>query len=191
MGKVLLDSNVGAAAHTRRYGKQSPHRSIRERFKGNPNRLPISNVGGTVKFLGRQYEGGKLVHYRGWRENLQPYVDRAKAIANGSSYSKHGYGYLGSMPRIVIDAWLRERGKTWEDYGRDNELSDQFKKWFQSNFKKMLASAHQERSLAINRSIGGRTGSAPRLGATILDDYRKEQSNAKDGSQQNHESKAA
>jgi len=175
MGQVVLDTDFRAAAADRRYGRQSAHRSIRERFRGNPNKLPISNVGGTVKYLGRQYEGGKLTHYRGWKEDLRPYVDRAKAIANGSSYSKNGYGYLGSMPRIVIDHWLRQQGKTWEDYGRDNELSAKFKKWFESNFKKMLAGAHQERSLAINRSIGGRTG-GPRLGAQILNDYREETS---------------
>ncbi len=152
--------------------QSQPHRSIRERFKGNPKKLGISNLGGTTKYLGREHDGAKLVHYRGWREDLRPHVDRVKAIAEGSTYSKHGYGYMGSIPTVVILHWLNQNGKTFEDWGQDPELKARFKKWYQTRFKKLLADAHRERPLAINRSLSGRT--APRLGSTILNDYRKE-----------------
>ncbi len=172
MGVIYTDSSIETA---KQLTQQSPHRSIQERFKGNPNRLPISNYGGTTKFLGRQYEGGKLAHYRGWAENLTPYADRAKAIASGGGYSKNGFGYLATIPRIVIHDWLMRQGKTWADYATDDDLSRKFKDWFMGRYKKMTTAAYQERSLAINRSTsGGRTASAPKLGATILNDYRKE-----------------
>ncbi len=170
MGLIISETDIGAA---KQLTQQSGHRSIQARFKGNPSRLPVSNYGGTTRYLGRQYEGGKLTHYRGFREDLRPYVDRAKAISSGGGYSRHGFGYLASIPRIVIHQWLQQNGKTWADFATDDDLSGKFKDWFMGRYKKMTASAHQERSLAINRTTsGGRT--APKLGASILNDYRKE-----------------
>lgn len=172
MGVIFTDTDVGLA---KQLSQQSAHRSIRERFKGNPSRLPVSNIGGTTRYLGRQYEGGKLTHYRGFREDLRPYVDRAKDISSGASYSRDGFGYLASVPRIVIHDWLMKQGKDWSDFATDDDLSAKFKKWFFSHYKKMTAAAHAERSLKINRTTsGGRTQSAPKLGASILNDYRKE-----------------
>lgn len=157
--------------------RAAPNLSIRDRFRGNPNKLPVSNYGGTTRYLGRQYEGGKLVHYRGWRENLRPYVDRAKAIAQGNRYSRHGFGYMGSVPRVLIHHWLNGQEKTWEDFATDKELKAKFRKWFETNYRKMLADEHRERPLSINRTkSGGRTMTRPKLGAQILNDYRKETS---------------
>jgi hypothetical protein len=153
---------------------QASHRSIRERFRGNPNKLPVSANGGTVRYLGRQYEDGKLTHYRGWQEDLRPYVDRTKAISEGSSFSKKGFGYMASIPRIVIHDWLMRQGKDWSDFATDKDLKAKFLKWFNEHYSKMTADAHRERPLSVNRSQSGRLVSRPKLGAQILNDYRKE-----------------
>jgi len=153
---------------------QAPTRSIRERFRGNPAKLPVSANGGTVRYLGRHYEGGQLVHYRGWKEDLRPYVDRTKAIAEGSQYSRHGFGYKASIPRIVIHDWLMRQDKTWADFATDKDLKAKFHKWFDTHYSKMTADAHRERPLSINRSQSGRLVTRPKLGAQILNDYRKE-----------------
>lgn len=166
MSSRLLATNPEVAA---------PNVSIRQRFRGNPKKLGISNYGGTTKYLGREHQAGKLVHFRGWREDLRPHVDRVKAISEGSTYSKSGFGYLGTIPRILIHHWLNSQKKTWEDWGTDKELKAKFRRWFEGTYSKMLASSHRERPLAINRTTsGGRTATRPKLGAQILNDYRKE-----------------
>jgi hypothetical protein len=92
---------------------------------------------------------------------------RVKSLANNPSNLKE-YRYEGSIPRIVLDKWLREQGKRWSDWATDKELKAKFMVWFRTEFSKMTASSNRERSLAINRTT------APKLGATILANYRKE-----------------
>ena len=160
--------------------RQAPPKTFAQTFKGNPSKMALSNANGTLRYLGRGYEGGKLTHYRGWREDLQPHLKRAQAIADGAQETKKGFQYLGSVPRIVIHDWLMKQGKTWEQYATDDDLKKAFLRFYQTEYKVFMSRSKNERSLGINRSIGGRTGAAPAapvgpsLGASILSDYRKE-----------------
>ena len=137
----------------------------------------VANEGGMQKSLLRHYEAEKLTHVRHFREDLQPHIDRVERISklNGHT-SKSEYQYLGSIPRIMIDDWLRKEGKNWNDYATDKELKAKFMSWFKSDCQKLMAEHYQERRLSANRSLTGRT--APKFGATVLDNYRKEVSNA-------------
>jgi hypothetical protein len=139
-----------------------------------PNKIFLDNRGGTTRFLGRQYEGGQLTHFRGFREDLRPHKQRVEEIAKGARESKHGMQYIGSVPRVVIHDWLMKQGKNWQDYATDRDLKAKFMAWFKSEYKLLTNAGHNERSLAINRSQSGRLVSAPKLGAQILGNYQKE-----------------
>jgi hypothetical protein len=128
----------------------------------------VRNEGGAVRSLLRQYGvSGKLEHYRHFREDLDPHVERVKQIAKNSPLGKD-FRYEGSVPRIVIDDWLRKQDKNWNDWATDAELKAKFLAWFKNDYSKLAASTHRERSLAVNRAT------APRLGAKILADYRSQ-----------------
>lgn len=128
----------------------------------------VRQVGSTTEGLARQYDGGRLVHYQTRSTDLNPLVDRTKAIANLSQPGKSEYKFLGSIDRSVIDDWLRKQQKSWHDFATDRDLKAKFMSYYRSNFSKFLASTYQERSLAINRAT------APKLGAQILQNYRAE-----------------
>lgn len=138
---------------------------------GSKFALPGSGSG---KYLGRGYEGARLTHYRGWREDLRPHQIRAEAIARDSKDSKNETRYLGSVPRIVIHDWLNKQQKTWVDFATDRELKAKFMLWYKSEYKMLMADSFRERSLTINRSLTGRTATRPKLGAQILNQYRQE-----------------
>lgn len=136
----------------------------------------VKNEGGAIRSLVAQRgPGGKLEHYRHIREDLAPAIRRTKELSLASEVAgrKTEYGYEGSIPRIVLDDWLRKRGKTWHDWATDFDLKKEFKKWFFNSreMDKFKSSTYRERRLTVNRTT------APRLGKTILDDYRKEHSN--------------
>ncbi len=139
------------------------------------SKIFVANKAGTTRYLGRGYEGGQLTHYRGFSEDLRPHKARVEALAKDAKESRHGMRYVGSVPRIVIDDWLRKQGKTWHDYVTDKDLKAKFMAWFRSEYKHMTASNYQERSLATNRATsGGRSVTAPKLGETILKNYQRE-----------------
>lgn len=128
----------------------------------------IRNEGGAVRSLLRQYGvSGRLEHYRKVSEDLDPHVARVEALAKASTPGKE-YRYEGSVPRVVIDDWLRTQGKTWQHWATDKELKAKFLVFFRTEYSKMNASTYRERSLSINRTT------APKFGAKILSDYRKE-----------------
>lgn len=136
----------------------------------------VENQGGMQKSLIRHYDGGKLSHVRHLREDLDPHMQRVERLSKLTADSKSEYQYLGSVPRIMIDHWLRGQGKNWNDYATDKDLKAKFMVWFKSDCQKLMADHYQERRLSVNRSLTGRT--APKLGATVLSNYRKEVSNA-------------
>ena len=129
----------------------------------------VRNEGGTKRFLGRQYEAEKVTHYRHLKEDIDPHIKRVEDISKANSHTnKSEYQYLGSVPRIMIDDWLRKQGKTWNEYATDKELKAKFMVWFKTECQKLQAKTYQERRLSVNRVT------APRLGASILSQYRKE-----------------
>lgn len=136
-----------------------------------PNEFLVANEGGLQRTLLRQHDGGVLTHYRHLREDIAPHINRVERFSKLQIENKSEYQYLGSIPRIMIDDWLRKQEKNWNDYATDKELKAKFMVWFKTDCQKLLASNYQERRLAINRSLFSRRG------ATVLD-YQKEASNA-------------
>ena len=133
----------------------------------------VANEGGTKRSLLRHYEAEKLTHVRHLQEDINPHIKRVESISKDNGHGgKTEYQYLGSVPRIMIDDWLRKQGKNWHDYATDKELKAKFMAWFKTDCQKLLASNYQERKLAVNRTT------APKLGATILHQYQKELSSA-------------
>lgn len=133
----------------------------------------VRNEGGAMRFVLSQYSvSGKIEHFRHFREDLEPAIQRTKDLAEQTTHSGKGrnFGYEGSVPRIVIHDWLKENGKTWHQYATDGDVRKAFLKWFRSSrdMTKFQAKTYQERRLTVNRAT------APRLGKTILDNYRKE-----------------
>jgi hypothetical protein len=137
------------------------------------SRILVANEGGIRRYLGRQFEGGQLTHYRSWKEDLRPAQRRSEIIAKGSRESRGGMQYLGSVPRIVIDDWLRRQGKTWHDYATDADLKAKFLAWFKTDYSRFMADSHRERSLSINRSRSGRLAT-PSMGSRALAEWRQE-----------------
>ena len=134
-------------------------------------RHALERSGNTVRYLGRQHEGGKLTHYRGYVEDLKPHLKRVKGFTDARpSQWKSEYEYVGSVPRIVIHDWLMKQGKSWHQFATDRDLKAAFMVFFRTEYPKLMADAHQERRLTVNRT----TQSKPRLGAQILGAYRKE-----------------
>lgn len=137
------------------------------------SRVLVASEGGLRRYLGRQFEGRELTHYRSWSEDLRPAQRRTEQIAKGSSESRMGMQYLGSVPRIVIDDWLRRQGKTWHDYATDQDLKAKFLAWFRTDYSQFMADSFRERSLSINRSRSGRLA-APSMGSRALAEWRQE-----------------
>jgi hypothetical protein len=133
-------------------------------------RAAVRQEGNAIRYLGRQYEGGKLVHYRGYRVDLAPHIERVKLMALRSSVTGET-SYQASIPREVLDDWLRKREKDWNQYATDQDLKKEFYKWFKREYPALCADFYRERSLKTNRAT------APRLGASILNSYRLENSN--------------
>lgn len=128
----------------------------------------VAREGGLQRSLLRQYDGGKLSHVRHQREDINPHIERVARLSKLTQDSKSEYQYLGSIPRIMIDDWLRRHGKNWNDYATDKELKAKFMAWYKTDCQKLLASHYQERRLSVNRALFNRRGS------TILKDYQKE-----------------
>jgi len=136
-----------------------------------PGRHALEVSGNNVRYLGRQFEGGKLVHYRGYKSDLKPVQKRVEAFANARpSNWKSEYEYIGSVDRVVIHDWLMKRGKTWHEFATDRDLRGAFMSYYRAEYSKMMASSYQERRMTINRT----KHSQPRLGERILSAYRKE-----------------
>ena len=124
--------------------------------------------GGAVHSLVTQYGvSGRVEHFRKFREDLNPHRQRVEELAKQAKPGRE-YRYEGSIPRIVLDDWLRSQGKTWHHWATDKELKAKFLVWYRTEYKKLTASNYQERSLSINRAT------APRFGAQVLSNYRKE-----------------
>jgi len=128
----------------------------------------VANEGGLQRSLLRQYDGGKLAHYRHLREDINPHIERVKRLSQLQVENKSEYQYLGSIPRIMIDDWLRKQNKTWHEYATDKDLKGKFMAWYKGECQLLMAENYQERRLAVNRSLSrGR-------GASILKSYQKE-----------------
>jgi len=136
------------------------------------SKILVATEGGAQRFLGRQYGvGGQLEHFRAFREDLQPQIDRVKEITQSRTESKSEYKYLGSVSRVVIHDWITKQGKTWHQFATDKDLKAKFMVWYRTEFSKMSADTYRERSLAINRTTSRSRSS---LGSDILSNYRKE-----------------
>ncbi len=133
------------------------------------DRFLVKTEGDTHRYLGRQFEGGKLVHYRGHTADFQPTIERTKMMAEANAPSSE-HQYLGTVRREVIHDWLMKQQKTWHDFATDEDLKAKFMVYYKNEFSKMMASSYQERKLSINRTVA-----APK-GNSILSQYRKEQS---------------
>lgn len=130
----------------------------------------LTQSGHTRKFLGRQYDGDKLVHYRGYQSDLNAVKRRAEFIAKGADNSRSEYNYVGSVDRAVIHDWLMKQGKTWHEFATDKDLKARFMVFYRTEYPKMMADSYQERRLTVNRT----TMTRPKLGAQILHSYQKE-----------------
>ena len=118
----------------------------------------VANEGGLQRSLLRHYDGGKLSHVRHLRENIDPHIKRAERLAKQTEGSKSEYQYLGSVPRVMIDDWLRKQGKNWNEYATNKDLKAALLVWFKTDCQKMMASHYQERRLSVNRSLFNRRG---------------------------------
>jgi len=140
-----------------------------------PNRHAVANQNGTVRYLGRHYDGEKLVHVRGFKEDLNPHKKRVENLAKAAASKKGEYEYAGSIPRIVIHDWLMKQGKNWHEFATDKDLKARFMAWYRTEYKLLMADTHQERRLTVNRTaVPVRKPTAPRLGSRILKDYQQE-----------------
>jgi len=137
------------------------------------SKILVATEGGMRRYLGRQFEGGQLTHYRAMSEDLRPAQRRTELIAKGSKESVNGMQYVGSIPRIVIHDWLCLQGKTWHEYATDPDLKAKFLAWFRTDYSKFMADSFRERPLSINRSRSGRLA-APSLGSRVLSEWRQE-----------------
>lgn len=132
----------------------------------------VQNAGGTLHSVVSQFGvSGRIEHFRKLREDLTPHQKRVEQIAKEAKSGRE-YRYEGSVPRIVLDDWLRSQGKTWHHWATDSELKAKFLAWYRTEYKKLTAANYAERSLSINRST------APKFGAQILSNYRKEMQSA-------------
>lgn len=120
----------------------------------------VRHIGTSTEGLARQYDGGKLTHYRTRTTNLNPAIKRVEEIAKSAIIGKSEYQYLGSVDRSVIDDWLRKQQKSWHEFATDKELKAKFMLYYKNDFSKLMASTYQERSLAVNRAISGRDGNS-------------------------------
>ena len=142
-----------------------------------PNRHALPSQGGTVRYLGRQYDGEKLVHYRGFKEDLTPHKARVESLAKASDRlrGKSEYEYAGSVPRVVIHDWLMKQGKNWHEFATDKDLKAKFMAWYRGEYKLLMAGSHQERRLTTDRTRNPvRKPVGPSTGSRILKDYQKE-----------------
>lgn len=135
-------------------------------------RHALNRTAHTTKFLGRQYEGGKLTHYRGWQSDLRAVKERAQKATEATADRKTEYKYAGSIDRAVMHDWLMKQGKSWHDIAVDKDLKAKFMAWYRSEYSLLMADAYRERPLSVNRT----TMTRPKLGATILHSYQKEMS---------------
>ena len=126
----------------------------------------VARESGTQRSLLRQYgAGGKLEHYRHFREDINPHIERVERLSKLQIDTKSEYRYIGSVPRIMINDWLIKQKKTWHDYVTDKDLKAKFLAWFRNDYQKLMANHYQKRRLESRL-----------MGKTILKDYRKENS---------------
>ncbi len=91
--------------------------------------IPVARWGDVTKYFGLEHDGKKVKHVRGHRQNCQPALDRVKRLSQAAPtrLEKGGeYQYIGSIPRVMIDSWLNERGATWHQYATDKDLKRAF-----------------------------------------------------------------
>lgn len=131
----------------------------------------IRNEGGAIRsLLAQRGVSGRLEHYRHFREDLAPAMERTREMTAYTDHSARNveYKYEGSIPRIMIHDWLMRNGHDWHAYAVDPDVKKAFMKWFKGNrdLKRFHADTYRERQLSINR---GR-----RQARNILSDWRKE-----------------
>ena len=75
----------------------------------------ISQNGDVTKWIASERDvNGELKHYRGFSQDTSKTVDmvREKAQAAPGRFSKKGeHQYVGSIPMVMLQDWLKGRGK--------------------------------------------------------------------------------
>ena len=119
---------------------------------------------GTIKYFGLERDGsGKVQHYRGYAEDLTPYLQRTAFLASIERPKGSEIRYIGSIPRIWIQDQLTRLGKTWNDYACDRDLHDKVVGIWKSLAKKFTADYYRKRK-----------PHGPSLGSKILGSWRAE-----------------
>ncbi len=93
------------------------------------SRIITGVFGDVTKYFGLEHDGKKVKHVRGHVQDCRPALARVKHMAQAAP-SRHEktreYKYIGSIPRTMIDDWLKKRQKTWHDYATDLHLKQAF-----------------------------------------------------------------
>ena len=119
---------------------------------------------GTVKYMGLEHDGSNRVqHYRGYKEDLTPYLQRTAFFASIDRHKGSELKYVGSIPRIWIQDQLTKLGKTWNDYACDRDLHDKVIDLWKSLATKFTADNYRKRK-----------PHGPSMGSKVLNDWRSE-----------------
>ncbi len=92
-------------------------------------RLVTGVHGDVTKYFGLERNGKRTEHFRGYHQDCRPILNRVKqraAQAPTRHEKKKEIGYIGSIPRSMLDDWLNARQKTWHDYATDSDLKKAF-----------------------------------------------------------------
>ena len=111
------------------------------------SRIVTGVYGDVTKYFGLERDGsGKVNHFRGHHQNCNPILDRVKrmaAAAPSRNEKKGEIGYIGSIPRAMMDDWLQARGKDMSDYVTDDDLKKAFELFMMAERPAFFMKAYQ------------------------------------------------
>lgn len=107
-------------------------------------------------------------HYRHLHQEMDPVIDHVRETAQKVndapvSGNPNGHEYIGSIPTALLLDWLDEKGYTFDQYGRNDDvegkgigIEDEFKAWFLKNpdYNKFHAKTYQPRQKRIWTTTG-------------------------------------
>ena len=101
----------------------------------------------TVRYSGSQFEGDKLVNYRGFRQDISPIIDRVSSIAEAvnsrGAHEKKDWRYVGSIPMSMLVDWCAKNRYSYNDWATNRDgAKDKFKKWFLTRNHAKLHTEH-------------------------------------------------
>ena len=110
------------------------------------SRIITGVFGDVTKYFGLEHDGKKVKHLRGHRQDCGPIMERVKRAA-ARAPTRHEksleYKYIGSVPRTMIDDWLKKREKTWHEYATDKDLKRAFELFMMAERPAFFMKAYQ------------------------------------------------